>query len=956
MAGQASPERQVGSGVLNSAVITREIEDLKSKLRVMERKRREDLDKFSADAKEISRVKNVAKRLELKLAPMHQEIVQLRAKLQELEAENTKLVDEHAKNEEFLELSTLDKEMAEEKCENLLLELNELKERWDEMELECETLREENSLYEGLKEEQDEVANQNALIENVRLAKKNEQLQAALLRFRDLMQEKEDTYQEKLKSLESTASDAQTASNSFEQVSRKLSEADSVIKDLRMQLDNALGAEDMIESLTEKNLELQEKIEELQATIDELETLKVLNDELESNHLLTEKQLLADVDELEEMNNAIQDKLVQSGERNAYLESAVAKFKEVVAILESDLSELRTSNQNINADSAAMAQHTKSLMELNLKLNSTALEANSKAMDLQLGKFKAQQALDQLAIVKHYLPEGYSADERAIEALLRLDRIAFKSEIIETFLSERTKTMEAHSFSVVDHTKIFTSLVDVRRYSTVLAYHVRTSSIEGFQQYASYYAQTEQVETVLTSIIDVLKEDTFQEKAFLKDLDSILHKLWVLYNDCSKAQSEQPRHVLAVNDLSSIQISSRLVTDIYNDLVEAMEELSLDPNSESVIISIKSHLGAFSRIKVLSSRISNELESLYDDSKLLLDDLYDALSKLNADAKLFTKYLLSVLQRLRSTVSETRPQSSADAIELFKKQFANVYEPETQPTTNINLLISEKMESIVNSMKDYTFTNSTLKSFTKPLTPWEQKEKDLNDIKLSHSEKDKEITELKLEIQRLATNVRAREKTIEELQVKLGLLNSKMERSKEQVSKITEVKTALAASIAEQKKLQDTVKELRKSLVDQDKTITKYKKGNLKADSSFLEADFQENFDKVVVASMRHEISSLKSLVDQLCRSKKTNEDYSWLEPKANKSQFFSQQDLLFRSKAHSAFTDIRKGVLEASVIKIQRPMPGRHQNRSAVRIQTFRQRDLAAKIDLIVSSLVNAS
>ena len=63
---QASPERAPMVGLLNSAVLSREIEDLKSKLKVMERKRREDQEKLSADGKDLTRVKNVAKRLELK--------------------------------------------------------------------------------------------------------------------------------------------------------------------------------------------------------------------------------------------------------------------------------------------------------------------------------------------------------------------------------------------------------------------------------------------------------------------------------------------------------------------------------------------------------------------------------------------------------------------------------------------------------------------------------------------------------------------------------------------------------------------------------------------------------------------------------------------------------------------------------------------------------------------------
>jgi dynactin 1 len=68
---------------------------------------------------------------------------------------------------------------------------------------------------------------------------------------------------------------------------------EALVEDLKMQLDDALGAEDLVDQLTEKNLNLTEKMDELSATVDDLEALKELADELEENHMETEKQLQA---------------------------------------------------------------------------------------------------------------------------------------------------------------------------------------------------------------------------------------------------------------------------------------------------------------------------------------------------------------------------------------------------------------------------------------------------------------------------------------------------------------------------------------------------------------------------------------------------------------------------------------------------------------------------------------
>ena len=52
----------------------------------------------------------------------------------------------------------------------------------------------------------------------------------------------------------------------------------------------------MIEQLTEKNLEMTAQIEDLRNTVEDLESLKELNDELELAHVEDKKQLQQDID------------------------------------------------------------------------------------------------------------------------------------------------------------------------------------------------------------------------------------------------------------------------------------------------------------------------------------------------------------------------------------------------------------------------------------------------------------------------------------------------------------------------------------------------------------------------------------------------------------------------------------------------------------------------------------
>lgn len=100
----------------------------------------------------------------------------------------------------------------------------------------------------------------------------------------------------------------------YESTLIKLTNAEQQVEDLKLQLDDAFSAEEMLVQLTERNLMLGEvhlilsyllygihgshsvqKIEEMRITIEDLEALKELSDELEENHIETEKQLNEDL-------------------------------------------------------------------------------------------------------------------------------------------------------------------------------------------------------------------------------------------------------------------------------------------------------------------------------------------------------------------------------------------------------------------------------------------------------------------------------------------------------------------------------------------------------------------------------------------------------------------------------------------------------------------------------------
>ena len=61
-------------------------------------------------------------------------------------------------------------------------------------------------------------------------------------------------------------------------------------------MDAALGAEEMVELLTERNLLLEEKVSEMQENLDDLEAMNEMNEELQENARESEMELREELD------------------------------------------------------------------------------------------------------------------------------------------------------------------------------------------------------------------------------------------------------------------------------------------------------------------------------------------------------------------------------------------------------------------------------------------------------------------------------------------------------------------------------------------------------------------------------------------------------------------------------------------------------------------------------------
>jgi len=326
---------------------TKEVEELTAKLRILETKRIEDrrrIREYEASKEAETNFGKHKEKLQAKLSSMQEEIRNLKTLLKETETQLTALQSSAAENAEVLEMATLDREMAEERCEVLQLELDSLKERQEEMVAENEYLKSENEEFirgAGVGEGGERTAG------SLQLERQNERLKEALVRLRDITGKREGELKSEITALTEEIDQLNTIKgiaplpgmrrltiDRFDEATKQLAQQEALIEDLKQQLDTALSAEDLLEELTERNLSLTERIDEMRTTIEDLESLRELNDELEENHLAQERELREEVEFKDSLIREQTKRIQTAEETNLDYESTIMRFRELVLSLQ----------------------------------------------------------------------------------------------------------------------------------------------------------------------------------------------------------------------------------------------------------------------------------------------------------------------------------------------------------------------------------------------------------------------------------------------------------------------------------------------------------------------------------------------------------------------------------------------------------------------------------------------
>ncbi|KAJ4949658.1 hypothetical protein JOQ06_021167 [Pogonophryne albipinna] len=532
-AGPATPSKEEES-------MRAQVKDLEEKLETLKMKRTEDkaklkeLEKHKIQLEQLQEWKN---KMQEQQADLQKQLKEAKKDAREAQESKDHYMEEMSDTADAIEMATLDKEMAEERSESLQVEVDTLKEKVEELSMDLEILRHEIS------EKGSDGASSSYHVKQ--LEEQNSRLKEALVRMRDLTQK--------------------------EKLQEDVKQAEATVDELKEQVDAALGSEEMVETLTERNLDLEEKVRELRETVTDLEAINEMNDELQENGRETEMELREHVDLSGAKVREAEKKVEAAQETVADYQQTINKYRDLTTSLQDANREL-ISQQNANAEQ--VQQPPAELFDFKIKFAET--KAYAKAIEMELRKMEVAQSNRQVSLLTSFMPDSFlrhGGDHDCILVLLLIPRLICKAELISKQAQEKfdlngnlpqgqgLRGPPGDQCSFASGLVYSLSLLQatLHKYEQAL----NTCSVEVFKRMGTLYSEMSFHERSLDYFIDLLHKDQLDETVQVEPLTKAIKYYQQLYSvhladhteDCTVQLADHIKFTQSVLDCMGVEVA-----------------------------------------------------------------------------------------------------------------------------------------------------------------------------------------------------------------------------------------------------------------------------------------------------------------------------------------------------------------------------------------------------------------
>ncbi|XP_072525870.1 dynactin subunit 1a isoform X1 [Salminus brasiliensis] len=518
-----------------------QVKDLEEKLETLKMKRAEDKVKL----KELEKHKIQLEQLQEWKSKMQEQQNDLQKQLKEAKKEarealeaKDRYMEEMADTSDAIEMATLDKEMAEERAESLQQEVEGLKEKVEELTMDLEILKHE------IEEKGTDGAASSYHVKQ--LEEQNGRLKEALVRMRDLSASEKQEHVKLQKQMEKKNSELETLRVQKEKLQEEMKHAEATIDELKEQVDAALGAEEMVETLTGRNLDLEEKVRELRETVTDLEAINEMNDELQENARETELELREQLDLAGARVREANKRVEAAQETVADYQQTINKYRDLTAHLQEVNRELT------NQQSATVEQLQQPPAELfDFKIKFAETKAYAKAIEMELRKMEVAQANRQVSLLTSFMPDSFlrhGGDHDCILVLLLIPRLICKAELISKQAQEKFDL----NGNAVERTGLRGPAGEQLSFASGLVYSLtllqatlhkyeqalNQCSVEVYKRMGTLYSEMSVHERCLDFLIDLLHKDQLDETVQVEPLTKAIKYYQQLYSIHLAEQTE----------------------------------------------------------------------------------------------------------------------------------------------------------------------------------------------------------------------------------------------------------------------------------------------------------------------------------------------------------------------------------------------------------------------------------
>ncbi|XP_078588211.1 dynactin subunit 1-like isoform X14 [Branchiostoma floridae x Branchiostoma japonicum] len=570
----------------NIGELTAKVKDLEEKLDTIKVKRLEDKGKL----KEFEKSKiEIQKLLEFK-SKMQEAKNDLEKQLKEAKKEAKEALDAKEQFEEemkdvteTIEIATLDKEMAEEKCEAQQLEVDQLRERLEEAQTDLELLKNEiaTSGTEGAA----------TSFQVKQMEEQNNRLRDALVKMRDLSQSEKQENQKLQKEIDKNNSQLKTLTQQKEKLSKEVEEAEATVDELKEQVDAALGAEEMVEHLTERNLQQEERIQELEEQVGDLEAMHEMDEEMQESARDNEIEMREEIDMANSKVREFQRKLEASQEMIADLQQTITKYRDLTT-------QLREKNEDLAEQTAELGKQepTTPVETFDFKTKFAEVKAHAKQIDMELRKLEVQQANQHVNLLCAFMPDNFhrrGGDHDCIQVLLLIPRMVCKAQLLADQVRDkfeipqggldRAQVVRSHvgeQLGFANHLiyslAIFQSIL--HKYDKAL----NSCSVELYMKVGTLYPEMAMHERALDHLIDLLKKDQLDETVSMESLNKAI-AFYQAARDYLEAQ-KRPKHLYSVHLMNEVVDCTTLLGDHLRITSAAQDSVQTDLNRLKVLL------------------------------------------------------------------------------------------------------------------------------------------------------------------------------------------------------------------------------------------------------------------------------------------------------------------------------------------------------------------------------------